>query len=568
MDSLKYWRSRFFLLPTNQSATKKIQLPSTTRCDIYDVRLTEEEEKRRLETFTRFLTIVNRLRRQPQKAPSSSAASRLQLAKVPSRKTSPSNLWQVQSAKFSTTSQLFQPTATELRASRRSSSTEAPDVASLTQTGGSGHGGGASGGSSGSGGSGGSGISATIRLSGRGTSLPSPRSRVGTKSDDAIASNVKRQSDPDNQLPQLDPVWTASPSIQLDVDNILHMHSPLTEVLAAMTSREGGLPFLVSKPAPNLPELPEFCFISYEAIHWARGRIEGVQTVNHSVNILQRMIDAGLICHASGSFEYPFKFGFYFYYVVDVDTNNNGSLPQPKDENLHPSKISMPSAFSSKTSSKTPSSTSLLSLFTSSAAASTEASTTPSSIATPEVSVSAEPPRSPRPEDLRRFQNEWLEVDCELGAKERDIPAFLLPRLSKGTLTPRTASYDSGDQESEVSGRHSAVGTGAKVVGSGRSSAFVEESKPAITWTKPSCTYKNVSINPDLQSLSKYPEFGNLRYASSYGPNCPFEMEFQWMACSGPLLNELIAGWRMRLRQISEGETHFVPGKYFAKTIT
>ena len=68
---------------------------------------------------------------------------------------------------------------------------------------------------------------------------------------------------------------------------------------------------------------------------------------------------------------------------------------------------------------------------------------------------SASPPRTGRPEDLRQFQNEWVEVDCELVVREKEIPAFLLPRLSKGNLTPRHVSYDD-DHESSTSGRQSA----------------------------------------------------------------------------------------------------------------
>ena len=278
IHSLKYWRSRFFLLPTNQSATKTIQLSSTKYCDIYDDRITEDEEKRRLETFTRFLAMVNRLRRQPQKATSSSstaaaASSRLQLVnRVPSRRTSPSNHWQVQSARFSTTTQSSLPVVKDPRASRRSSSIEAPVMAVLAQL---------DAGGNNSNNNNNNGTFAVTKLQGRGASLPSPRSQcklANRPSEETIAAAASRKltgSGNDGANTQHLDIRTASPTIKLTTDDhndnnnnhFLHMHSPLAEILATMKSSVDGLPFLVSKPAPNLPELPERCVFLEVATH-------------------------------------------------------------------------------------------------------------------------------------------------------------------------------------------------------------------------------------------------------------------------------------------------------------
>ncbi|RUS89768.1 hypothetical protein EGW08_002471, partial [Elysia chlorotica] len=66
IDSLKYWRSRFFLLPLNNSATKKIIDKETTRCDIYEERsLVECRELMR--GFTKFLEAMNKIRRSKPK---------------------------------------------------------------------------------------------------------------------------------------------------------------------------------------------------------------------------------------------------------------------------------------------------------------------------------------------------------------------------------------------------------------------------------------------------------------------------------------------------------------------
>ena len=60
-DFLKYWRARFFLLPSNNPATKKI-IDGSDRCDIYEERSVTDQILI-AENFTRFLEIANKLKR-------------------------------------------------------------------------------------------------------------------------------------------------------------------------------------------------------------------------------------------------------------------------------------------------------------------------------------------------------------------------------------------------------------------------------------------------------------------------------------------------------------------------
>ncbi|XP_070204272.1 GATOR complex protein Iml1-like isoform X2 [Littorina saxatilis] len=64
-DTLKYWRSRFFLLPTFNPATKKIVDGQSTRCDIYEEK-SPAEIKTLISGFLRFLEILNKLKKSPQ----------------------------------------------------------------------------------------------------------------------------------------------------------------------------------------------------------------------------------------------------------------------------------------------------------------------------------------------------------------------------------------------------------------------------------------------------------------------------------------------------------------------
>ncbi|XP_077995219.1 GATOR1 complex protein DEPDC5-like [Glandiceps talaboti] len=66
MDSLKYWRSRFLLLPSNSAATKKINDGSSDRCDIYTTDETKPPQQI-LEGFYKFVEVLNRIKKLQKK---------------------------------------------------------------------------------------------------------------------------------------------------------------------------------------------------------------------------------------------------------------------------------------------------------------------------------------------------------------------------------------------------------------------------------------------------------------------------------------------------------------------
>ncbi|XP_015788875.1 GATOR complex protein DEPDC5 isoform X2 [Tetranychus urticae] len=63
--------------------------------------------------------------------------------------------------------------------------------------------------------------------------------------------------------------------------------------------------------------LPEFTFISAEAVSWAIESIDGVFNEESACDLFQEMINSKLICHASGYNAIQFEHGFYFYFIVD-----------------------------------------------------------------------------------------------------------------------------------------------------------------------------------------------------------------------------------------------------------
>ncbi|KAL5017610.1 hypothetical protein ScPMuIL_007199 [Solemya velum] len=64
MESLKFWRSRFFLLPCSNTATKKI-IDGSSRCDLYEER-TADELNILIHEFVRYVETLNKIRRTAQ----------------------------------------------------------------------------------------------------------------------------------------------------------------------------------------------------------------------------------------------------------------------------------------------------------------------------------------------------------------------------------------------------------------------------------------------------------------------------------------------------------------------
>ncbi|XP_028328449.1 GATOR complex protein DEPDC5 isoform X2 [Gouania willdenowi] len=91
----------------------------------------------------------------------------------------------------------------------------------------------------------------------------------------------------------------------------LSSSSAILDILEAIKHPITGVQLL-----PEQKGLPGNCFISAEVVHWLVDNVEGV--VNHStaVDVMQKMLDDGLVAHASGDAMRTFFYGFYFYRIV------------------------------------------------------------------------------------------------------------------------------------------------------------------------------------------------------------------------------------------------------------
>uniref|UniRef100_A0A3B1K5A7 DEP domain containing 5, GATOR1 subcomplex subunit n=1 Tax=Astyanax mexicanus TaxID=7994 RepID=A0A3B1K5A7_ASTMX len=96
----------------------------------------------------------------------------------------------------------------------------------------------------------------------------------------------------------------------------LSSSSTLLEILEAIKHPTTGVQLL-----PEQKGLPPNCFISAEVVHWLMNTVENVATQGIAVEIMQKMLDDGLVAHASGDAMRTFIYGFYFYKIVDKESD-------------------------------------------------------------------------------------------------------------------------------------------------------------------------------------------------------------------------------------------------------
>ncbi|CAL7950358.1 unnamed protein product [Xylocopa violacea] len=265
VEALKYWRFRVFLLPLNNSATRKL-VEGSTRCDIYTP-LTTTEQVSLLDGFLRFIEQwPNKIRR-----PNAN------------KNWNPSTLGGVSQ----------RDSASHL--TRRRHSTSLIVLTNQTSLVGS----------------------SPFRERLGSNRLPEkPRPRSGSKvMDRGRISPASEAVLPLSLEQQQDHFDTNDDSTNMELTKLKNTASN-TEILEAMKHPQNGVGFLTQHPS-----LPSQTFVSADAVQWLNNHIEGGVTVKNATNIMNGMIQDKLICHASGDFSKPFILGFYLYHVVQDKEN-------------------------------------------------------------------------------------------------------------------------------------------------------------------------------------------------------------------------------------------------------
>ncbi|XP_017669434.1 PREDICTED: DEP domain-containing protein 5 [Lepidothrix coronata] len=337
IESLKFWRTRFLLLPACISATKRI-VEGETHCDVYGDRpRSDEEEWQLLDGFIRFVEGLNRIRRRHRSdrmIRKGSAMKGLQIAgPIPTHSLEQSGppIGKKGTSALSALLQMeaSQKTLGEQQAAMLSgkSSGQPSESGSIA-------------------------ITPTYMDSPRKDGaffmdfVRSPRTASTFYSQVSIDQSVPAASDGNmlittGQVPDRGSTQTlgsaqnaaepgystagaAEGSSQQCSTSALTSSSTLVEILEAMKHPTTGIQLLSEQKG-----LSPYCFISAEVVHWLVNNVEGVQTQAMAIDIMQKMLEEQLIVHASGEALRTFIYGFYFYKIVVDKEPDRVGMQQP-----------------------------------------------------------------------------------------------------------------------------------------------------------------------------------------------------------------------------------------------
>ncbi|XP_070618565.1 GATOR1 complex protein DEPDC5 isoform X5 [Erythrolamprus reginae] len=315
IESLKFWRTRFLLLPACISATKRI-MEGEAHCDIYGGKArSDEEEWQLLDGFIRFVEGLNRIRRRHRsdriirKGP---AMKGLQITSpLPAPPLEPPGPPPLAKKGTSALSALLEMEASQrILEEQQAAALAGKTSAQPAETG-------------------------SIAMTP--TYMDSPRkvsvdqSVPGTL-EGSTATNtaqpVERSNVQASSLHGGDQASASSGSVenssQPSSASSLTSSSTLLEILEAMKHPTTGIQLLSEQKG-----LSPSCFISAEVVHWLVNMVEGVQTQAMAIDIMQKMLEEQLITHASGEALRTFIYGFYFYKMVEDKEQERGGIQQP-----------------------------------------------------------------------------------------------------------------------------------------------------------------------------------------------------------------------------------------------
>ncbi|KAM9101364.1 GATOR1 complex protein DEPDC5 isoform 2-T2 [Sarcophilus harrisii] len=329
IESLKFWRTRFLLLPACVTATKRIT-EGEAHCDIYgDKPRSDEEEWQLLDGFIRFMEGLNRIRRRHRSdrmIRKGAAMKGLQMAgPLPAHSLEPAGP-PVGKKGTSALSALLEMEASQkclgeqqasLHAGKGPAHPAENTGVALTPT-----------------------YLDSPRKEGAffTESVRSPRPassafhpQVSVDQGVAPASDGVSLGQPADRggaqtagEPGYPPANPSDGSSQQFPSSALTTSSTLLEILEAMKHPSTGIQLLSEQKG-----LSASCFISAEVVHWLVSSVEGVQTQAMASDIMQKMLEEQLITHASGEALRTFIYGFYFYRIVGDREPERGALQQP-----------------------------------------------------------------------------------------------------------------------------------------------------------------------------------------------------------------------------------------------
>uniref|UniRef100_A0A8C3LCC7 GATOR1 complex protein DEPDC5 n=1 Tax=Chrysolophus pictus TaxID=9089 RepID=A0A8C3LCC7_CHRPC len=316
IESLKFWRTRFLLLPACISATKRI-MEGEVHCDVYgDKPRSEEEEWQLLDGFIRFVEGLNRIRRRHRSdrmIRKGSAMKGLQIAGP-----LPTHSLEQPGPPIGKKGTSALSALLEMEANQKSLGEQQAAMLSGKSSGQPSE-------------SGSIAITPTYMDSPRkvsidqsvpGTSDASTLINTGQSAERGSTQSLgSSQSTTDQGYVT---AGAAEGSSQQCSVSSLTSSSTLMEILEAMKHPTTGIQLLSEQKG-----LSPSCFISAEVVHWLVNNVEGVQTQAMAIDIMQKMLEEQLIVHASGEALRTFIYGFYFYKIVVDKEPDRVGMQQP-----------------------------------------------------------------------------------------------------------------------------------------------------------------------------------------------------------------------------------------------
>uniref|UniRef100_A0A2K5CFL1 GATOR1 complex protein DEPDC5 n=1 Tax=Aotus nancymaae TaxID=37293 RepID=A0A2K5CFL1_AOTNA len=317
IESLKFWRTRFLLLPACVTATKRIT-EGEAHCDIYGDRpRADEDEWQLLDGFIRFVEGLNRIRRRHRSdrmmrkgttmkglqmtGPISTHSLESTAPPVGKKGTSAlSALLEMEASQKCLGEQQAAVHGGKSSAQPAESSSvamtptymDSPRKVSVDQT-----------------------VTPVLDSTSLGISTGQSVDR-GNSQTFGNSQNIGEQGYSSTN--------SSDSSSQQLVASSLTSSSTLTEILEAMKHPSTGVQLLSEQKG-----LSPYCFISAEVVHWLVNHVEGIQTQAMAIDIMQKMLEEQLITHASGEAWRTFIYGFYFYKIVTDKEPDRVAMQQP-----------------------------------------------------------------------------------------------------------------------------------------------------------------------------------------------------------------------------------------------
>ncbi|XP_045647395.1 GATOR complex protein DEPDC5 isoform X8 [Ursus americanus] len=317
IESLKFWRTRFLLLPACVTATKRIT-EGEAHCDIYGDRpRADEEEWQLLDGFIRFVEGLNRIRRRHRSdrmMRKGTAMKGLQMTGPIATHSLESTGPPVGKKGTSALSALLEMEASQkclgeqqaaVHGAKSSSQPAESSSVAMTPTY----------------------VDSPRKVSVDQTATPVLDSTsLGVSTGQSVdRGNSQTFGNSQNSGEQSFPSANSSDSSSQQLAaSSLTSSSTLTEILEAMKHPSTGVQLLSEQKG-----LSPCCFISAEVVHWLVNNVEGVQTQAMAIDIMQKMLEEQLITHASGEVWRTFIYGFYFYKIVMDKEPDRVAMQQP-----------------------------------------------------------------------------------------------------------------------------------------------------------------------------------------------------------------------------------------------